>query len=235
MLTTEQFTTAMRTAVEKRGGDFRYPSYSAEAEASGYYAGRTPTYRNDVGEATCLIGAAMQEAGLALPAKNNRLGATRILALRVPEIAVVGARIAQVHQDQGKPWAEALALYEHVVTMPEGEYDASGWMIGSSYQRACRAVLGTEGALVHEAASVNLAELTAQMNALTKSVVASQAAIEKAMDVPEVVAPWFAELNPYKFASGGMYVNPFLNQSMPVVTKTVIKIGAQKKEHALVA
>lgn len=101
-----QFTEAMQRAVDKRGGDWTYPKASAS-----YYPSGQPVYSTTNGLAACLIGAAMDEAGLTRPDWMESRSALAVLDGKVSVKVGLSARAAQIHQDAHNPWSECLAIY----------------------------------------------------------------------------------------------------------------------------
>ena len=82
MITEEQFTAAMERAVEKRGAEWRYPDH--HQAPPGFYLGNCPTYQDNEGNPTCLIGAAMHQLGMTLP--HSGMGGSLGTALPEREI-----------------------------------------------------------------------------------------------------------------------------------------------------
>lgn len=138
MITDEQFTTAMRAAVAERGADWTYPKNNPESRANGWWDERgSATYQDANGNATCIIGKALELAGLSKP--NASLCATAVLAGATTDAVAYAARCAQLHQDRSRPWGEALAIYEWVLakfSLRDVHYP-SAWMM---YTLACEAL-----------------------------------------------------------------------------------------------
>ena len=115
----------MERAVARRGGDYQYPK-RGEAGSEGYYTQSTvrswmPSYSTEGGEATCIVGAALVEAGANLPNHREVRGANSVLQVYGLSLPVrIAARAAQIHQDHSKPWSEALAVYHAALGIAEG-------------------------------------------------------------------------------------------------------------------
>jgi len=112
MITEEQFTAAMERAVEKRGAEWRYPDH--HQAPPGFYLGNCPTYQDNEGNPTCLIGAAMHQLGMSLPysGMGGSASALSVLGGVMNGPAVMAARCAQIHQDHLETWGEALLIYK---------------------------------------------------------------------------------------------------------------------------
>ena len=111
MITEGQFTAAMERAVEKRGAEWRYPDH--HQAPPGFYLGNCPTYQDNEGNPTCLIGAAMHQLGMTLPysGMGGSASALSVLGGVMNGPAVMAARCAQIHQDHLNPWGECLSVY----------------------------------------------------------------------------------------------------------------------------
>lgn len=165
----KDFTAAMERAVEKRGGDYRYPRFG-EPGSGGYYtaSGLSPTYRNEAGEATCLIGAALAEMGLILPDVSENRGAQAVLqgygfGLKV----AVAGRCAQMHQDQNERWDQSLAVYKAALELQEVNRAYSNpWGVHDLYFAAVAQVTGVKTVRTTRAA-VNIALNDGGMSILT--------------------------------------------------------------------
>lgn len=237
MITEEQFTTAMRAAVAERGGDWCYPKHKDVKDEGGWYHFGIPTYSNLSGEATCLIGKAMELAGMKVPYLSSG-SAYSVLFGEAPMLVAVAARTAQTHQDHSRPWGEALALYEWVVA----NYVVGTGVVGSVYQDACTA-LGIEPAYsdavgksmtVTFSMSNTFEQMTAQVVETAKEMQAAMKAMDEAViEANKTVTdkvPYFPVnqiANPMPIvglAKGGIVTNTF-------ATGGVI----YQKDHALIA
>jgi hypothetical protein len=228
-----EFSAAMEQAVEKRGSNWRFPTDRA---TRGFYCNGVPTYADEGGNATCLIGAAMQELGMELPqgAAGSALG---VLRDAVPIHVQIAARCAQVHQDLGRPWGEALDIYRVVLSLTKrhNQIDAM-FGVNVLYYRAVEIVTGPE--------SVERA-----INVLDEAVKVATAAFE-------AFTPVFVEEDATKpvtipfggIATGGWCTpseslfswsdKPLVTVNLPAVPKqafSVITGGPFKSEHALTA
>lgn len=183
MITEEQFTTAMRAAVAERGGDWCYPKHKDVGDHGGWYSFGVPTYSNYDGAATCLIGKAMELAGMKVPYLSSG-SAYSVLFNDVPMAVAVAARTAQTHQDHSRPWGEALAIYEWVVT----NYVVGTGTRNSVYGDACVA-LGIKPAY-HTAVDMNgpsitltfaMEKMAAQVEQTAKEMQAAMEAMDEAV------------------------------------------------------
>jgi hypothetical protein len=107
MITTEQFTQAMKDAVAFRGEDFTYP----EGWRDGNYG--QCRYQYD-GNPACIIGEALSRCGVELQSKWEGMGCAEVLEfyLKVTDPKLLGAaQSAQSMQDNGDSWGGALKLY----------------------------------------------------------------------------------------------------------------------------
>jgi hypothetical protein len=108
-----EFSAAMERAVEKRGADWCYPT---DRSTPGFFYKGVPTYADESGAATCLVGAAMHELRMQLPI-GAAGSAVAVLRDFLPIHVQVAARCAQIHQDIGKPWGESLNVYRAALTL----------------------------------------------------------------------------------------------------------------------
>lgn len=108
MMNDSDFTAAMERAVAKRGKDWRYPR---DDDSDQFYRDGVPTYSTPEGAPTCLVGAAMYEAGMTVPKYYQGGSAVGVLINQVTTAVMLAARAAQIHQDRRKPWGEALEVY----------------------------------------------------------------------------------------------------------------------------
>lgn len=140
-----EFTAAMERAVEKRGADWCFPT---DRSTPGFFFKGIPTYANERGEATCLIGAAMYELGMQLPLHDSGGGsAMAVLREAVPIHVQVAARCAQIHQDIAKPWRESLNVYRAALALArrQGHVEAI-YGINTLYYTAVTVVTGRSSA-----------------------------------------------------------------------------------------
>jgi hypothetical protein len=162
MFTEAEFSAAMEKAVVRRGADWKFPT---DRSTPGFYFDGTPTYADWQGNATCLIGAAMHELGMKLPMPGTMGSASMALERVVPWEVIVGARVAQIHQDFGKPWGEALAMYREGLRMAKHR-DVLPFMVNDFYYTVAQKVLGIN-------APQNIqAELKAMVAATEKTIAA---------------------------------------------------------------
>lgn len=242
MITEEQFTTAMRAAVAERGGDWTYPKFNAESREGGWYgAGGVPTYSNQHGAATCLIGKAMELAGLAVPFLTSGGSALAALDQKVPLNVIYAARVAQIHQDGSRPWAEALALYEHAakVATPGRGY--------ALYIDSCEAlgIKPIESVTAYSAASGPIT-FTVQSDKVQESLMKMMAGIDEATKALGSVKDVLQEeptvsFPPVVVSKSGVTVNGTLNPTYGSLISTYATGGVLyvpemvQKDHALVA
>lgn len=139
MTTEQQFTTAMERVVADRGHGWKYPvAYQAPP---GFYHNNTPTYSDDGGNPTCLIGAVLKELGLRVPPKWEVASCLSVLGGYVPLKVAIAARCAQVHQDKCFSWGEALDVYRAALMIQRHrEYTMFSSM--DLYREAVRVALG---------------------------------------------------------------------------------------------
>lgn len=109
MPTQETFTAAMRAAVEDRGAGFIYPADDPE-----WVGTNGCRYRTTTGQPACIVGLALSKLGLLnAPEVGEYLSAIAVLReLGFGEQTAKAANEAQMKQDEGAPWGEALAVYE---------------------------------------------------------------------------------------------------------------------------
>ncbi len=131
MITEAEFTAAMEKAVKWRGEDWRFPMNTSEP---GFYHKGIPTYSDQGGTPTCLIGAAMAELRMRVPEYGSGGSALSVLATKVPYDVLIAARCAQIHQDRSKPWGEALEVYRLALTMAKKQ-DVSVFTVGDFYDQ----------------------------------------------------------------------------------------------------
>jgi hypothetical protein len=215
MISDEAFTEAMERAVAKRGAEWRYPSILENRE---YHPFGAPIYSTPQGEAACLIGAAMKEAGLPLPHWSNAASATGVLGGLVSPLVAKAARIAQRHQDANKPWGECLALFHTAYRMIRD--GAQTWHMEALYFN-CVLAMKEEAALD---AMVGVPEALAKAG---EAVAALGEAVKTWAGIP-VVTYTYPEVT---VAKGGITFNPTCTPSWldePVFMP-------KQSEHALIA
>jgi hypothetical protein len=170
-----EFTAAMEEAVTRRGEGWRFPP---NRDTPGFYLDGVPTYADEQGNATCLIGAAMHELRMPLPKPGTMGSAMMALDRVVPYHVMVAARIAQIHQDACKPWGEALAMYREAVRMAS-KRDILSFFVNDFYYEVANRVLGV-GAIRN---------VRAELVAMTKTIKATTEAVEKMIaEKPEPIA-----------------------------------------------
>lgn len=119
----EKFTAALEKAVAERGADWVYP---ADWKGSGDpdYASSGPTCQYVWGDQPgCIIGYTLHELGteLAELRKFEFSGAYQVVSIALPEVSqrvLLAAMEAQMQQDAGKTWGEALEEYRRVLAHP---------------------------------------------------------------------------------------------------------------------
>ena len=141
MITQEQFTDAMERAVEKRGESWRYPR--PDDAPRGFYNGNMPTYQDKNGTPTCLIGMAMRLLGMYVPPFYESPSCLSILVGPMDSETTFAARAAQIHQDAGHPWGEALRVYRAALEVQQ-DRDFSIFESNNLYARARAKVEGRE-------------------------------------------------------------------------------------------
>jgi len=230
MITEGQFTAAMERAVEKRGAEWRYPSH--DEAPPGFYKGNCPTYQDDNGNPTCLIGEAMHTLGMHLPYAHmgGSASALSVLGGSISGPAVMAARAAQVHQDHLNPWGECLRVYRAALEIQRGRtysmfdamtlyYEAVGVVTGKPPRRQMKEMTA-------------MTELVKAFNGVSQVVTTTTTATETFTTT---------------FASGGIVVQPvhftgaevtFAFNEVPTslyVNAFVEESVLYKKEHALTA
>lgn len=114
-ITVRQFTEAMRAAVAERGEDWVYPANDQVAYDTGWRnSSGMCQYTTLDGNPGCIIGLVLHKIDPSIvPAYDTWAGATPILrGFGLPDSVLIAAECAQVAQDNGKNWGEALARYE---------------------------------------------------------------------------------------------------------------------------
>lgn len=214
MFTEAEFTAAMHRAVEKRGGDYKFPRQSEQPKF--FTEQGVPRYTTRGGKAACLIGAVLHELGQPVHADDTR-SALGVLSGRVPEKVKCAARLAQIHQDRRYTWAEALAVYEAALTIDTEDtwYDQP-----TVYAHAVSVATG--GTISDAVASVE--ETVKAMEALSKAIEATK--VEFAFGSLKTT------LYPSAFTSTGVTIHGIGYSAATTSSATVV---ASKKDHALVA
>jgi len=111
-ITEDEFTAALRQAVESRGADYRYDK---EAAAGGVF------YSLDGEVGSCIMGVTFEILGLGLPTEGKTIS-TYIVSLedsgdvKFDPGVHTAAGVAQSVQDSGGTWGEALIRYEEAFT-----------------------------------------------------------------------------------------------------------------------
>lgn len=112
VITVENFTEAMRTAVAKRGADYVYIKEPDETACR---------YTRKNGEPGCIIGAALAELGytgdntVSISYSRNGPAQEILRNLNAPVSVGLAAQRAQGAQDIGKCWGDALSRYEAIL------------------------------------------------------------------------------------------------------------------------
>jgi len=169
MITEAQFTDAMERAVALRGKSWRYPT--ALDAPSGFYAGYTPTYSDENGNPTCLIGVFMDLLGMQVPRGEESPGCIAILMGPMSMRVALAARCAQVHQDNHRPWGEALSVYRAALAIQD-KRTYSPFEAMDLYRLACQTA-GTDAMSRVTSAMQTMKELDAafaKMTAATESI-----------------------------------------------------------------
>jgi len=230
MVTEAEFTAAMEKAVSRRGEDWRYPK---DTRTPGFYYHGIPTYSDEGGTPTCLIGAAIAELGWEIPEYKATAGAVAVLGGKVPYRVMIAARCAQIHQDRSKPWGEALEVYRLALKVAN-ESDVSVFGLNDFYFR-----------IVAEAKwEANHATATTDLQAMDLQEIVSQmkkmADVFAAMKLPDISIP---KINPPKFsyggiASGGWVAPSQIVMNIPSPSSELVSLltgPLAKKDHALTA
>jgi len=102
-ITVESLTAAMREAVAERGEDWVYPDYWRDPFGGCQY------FRD--GEPACLFGLALHKLGYAAEDVQEGVSVGNFLPLTADEL-IGAAEDAQMYQDSGSSWGQALAKYE---------------------------------------------------------------------------------------------------------------------------
>lgn len=118
----EQFIQAMRDAVAERGKNYVYPE--AVPNGVNYFKrddyhnpGGVCMYSTPDGTPACIIGLALDKMGEPVPEYGNMVGADCVLEYLVSPYVCNAARQAQLIQDKGGTWGEALAVFEKGVQL----------------------------------------------------------------------------------------------------------------------
>ena len=231
------FSAAMERAVEKRGSDWRYPT---DRSTPGFFCNGIPTYSDEKGNATCLIGAAMYELGTPVPHYGPTGSTFAVLRDLVPVHVQVAARCAQIHQDLGKPWGESFYVYRAALSLyrSQSHYDAVHGVNHLYYQ----AVAVVTGRISADQAMLEIGKAAQQASAYFETF--ADAFLGDEVEVTSysgktvvhqgiVSGGWCA---PSEFAWQGLHASVTIN--MPVVSKGAYSImtgGPFKHEHALTA
>ena len=121
----EKFTAALEKAVADRGADWVYPKdwkVAGKDEDGDIVSG--PTCQYVWGDQPgCIIGYTLHELGteLAELRKFEFSGAYQVVSIALPEVSqrvLLAAMEAQMQQDAGKSWGEALEEYRRVLAHP---------------------------------------------------------------------------------------------------------------------
>lgn len=112
-ITRENFTAAMEQAVAERGEDFVYPDGWREQSTSGN--GSCQYYVEGVGGA-CIIGKALENLGVDTSQIPNSDAMEILTELGIHDEGLVSAALtAQVTQDSGGTWGQALAKFKEAL------------------------------------------------------------------------------------------------------------------------
>lgn len=121
-ITIENFTAAMRAAVEERGSDYTYPEFNKEVGEDDYHSiSGTCQYSTPNGEPACIIGLALSKIDPELVPKYGVIGdaGNLMLSLGAGAKLSTAAEEAQERQDEGATWGEALEGFETVLGLME--------------------------------------------------------------------------------------------------------------------
>lgn len=111
VITEEQFTQAMRDAVAERGEGYEYNGDPA------ILSGPRCSYRHADGQPGCLIGLALDKLGITDPEETEAPEALKPYGLS--KTVRAAAVEAQVEQDLGTSWGQALAIYLEKLADPD--------------------------------------------------------------------------------------------------------------------
>jgi len=113
MPTQEEFTAAMKAAVEERGRDWHYPDPEVAPEWFARDGVGACRYRLEDGSPACIVGTALSKLQLLDRAADfeGKDAAILISALGFDEDTASAASCAQGAQDFGDSWGEALDQY----------------------------------------------------------------------------------------------------------------------------
>lgn len=119
-ITRENFTAAMRAAVAERGEDFVYPERGSELAKQGWRSEQgTCVYVLPDGTPACLIGLALYkiDPGLLTHVEFPFDGAGGVMGRAgvQDEMLLQAADMAQIEQDYGASWGDALSGYEQTL------------------------------------------------------------------------------------------------------------------------
>jgi hypothetical protein len=137
--TEAEFTAAMEKAVARRGGEWRHPA-KTEGRSRGYYHRDTPTYSDEHGNPTCLIGAVLYELGEEVPQHWVRASALGVLGQAFSNRIRIAARVAQIHQDSRNQWGECLMVYRAALTVMDRYGVGEPIWVDAIYHRAVEEV-----------------------------------------------------------------------------------------------
>lgn len=232
-----EFTAALERAVARRGGDYRYPK-QGDCGSGGYYVQSMtgtwmPSYSTPGGEATCIVGAALVEAGVELPNYREVRSAAKVLERYNLSTPVrIAARAAQIHQDHQKPWAEALAVYHKALTIAEGRqrgFYLSEFDYLSIYHEAAFQVTQVPPPVPNPLQVIDLDKIMESTNAMKKALSALAEAIPAPPAFPNALVD----------AKGGIVGEVSFNIDPSPELMSLLSGGLTvpltKKEHALVA
>lgn len=116
IVTEEQFTAAMRAAVEERGADYVYPVWDRAGADDYHDKYGTCKYSTPDGTPACIVGLALSKIDPALvPPYKHNAGAHDLNVLGAGSDLAYAAFAAQQEQDDGGTWGSALEQYLYVI------------------------------------------------------------------------------------------------------------------------
>lgn len=116
IVTEEQFTAAMRAAVEERGADYVYPVWDRAGADDYHDVHGTCKYSTPDGTPACIVGLALSKIDPALvPDYSANYGAHGMVVLGARSNLAYAAGVAQQEQDAGGTWGSALEQYLYAI------------------------------------------------------------------------------------------------------------------------
>jgi hypothetical protein len=114
--TRDEFTAAIKAAVDERGRDFVYPNEWKDTDNSCVYS-------LEDGTPACIIGAALDKLGVKVGCYEQKLGAYQLFkGMGVKDADLLDAvEDAQLMQDSEATWGEALDMYLEIIGEDENK------------------------------------------------------------------------------------------------------------------